>query len=258
VQKGLLIVVHRGVYRVGHRAPSTEATYMAAVLACGDGAVLSGRAGAHLQGLIKRRPPPPEVTAPTERRVAGVRTRRSRLDRRDVTTYRGIPVTSVPRTLLDLAAVLDPDALSRACHEAGVRYRTTPGQVKAAFARAPRARGAARLRWVMEGAPVSLSKLEKRFLDVLRRAGLPLPQTNRPAGGYRVDCRWPEYRLTVELDSYRFHNSRHSWRQDRIRKREARVRGDEFFSYDWDDVEEERAILRELGPVLSGPPIGRP
>lgn len=254
----MLLRVHKGVYRVGHRAPSTEATYMAAVLACGDGAVLSGRAAAHLHGLIKRRPPPPEVAAPTERRVAGVETRRSRLDRRDVTTCRGIPVTSVPRTLVDLAAVLEADDLARAAHEAGVRYRTTPAQVKAALARAPRTRGAATLRWVMGGAPVSLSKLEKRFLDLIGRAGLPVPQTNRPAGGHRVDCRWPEYRLTVELDSYRFHNSRYSWRQDRIRKREARARGDEFFSYDWDDVEEERAILRELGPALSGPPIGRP
>jgi hypothetical protein len=258
-ETGLLLRVHRGVFRVGHRAPSIEATYLAAVLACGAGAVLSGRPAAHLHGLIKGRPPPPEVAAPTERRVPGVTTRHSKLDQRDVSDARGIPVTTVPRTLVDLAPVLDLDALARACHEAGVRYRTTPSQVKAVLARRPRAPGGSKLQGVMSGdVPVSLSKLEKRFLDLLRKAGLPLPETNRPAGSYRVDCRWPEYRLTVELDSYRFHNSRHSWRQDRIRKREARARGDEFFSYDWDDVEEERAILRELGPILSGPPIGRP
>ena len=258
VENGLLLPFHRGVYRVGHRAPSIEAAYMAAVLACGEGAALSGRAAAHLHGLIKVRPPPPEVTAPTERRVPGIRTRRSRLDERDATRQRGIPLTTVPRTLVDLAAVLDGDDLARAAHEAGVRYRTTPAQVKAVLARTPRAPGAAKLRWVMEGAPVSLSKLEKRFLDLLRSAGLPLPQTNRPAGGHRVDCRWPEYRLTVELDSYRFHNSRYASEQDRRREREARGRGDDYRRYTWNDVERRDEVLRELGPILSGPPIGRP
>src|SRR4026207_394199 len=78
IRKGTLIRVHRGVYRVGHRAPSVEARYLAAVLACGEGAVLSGRAAGHLLGLIKGPAPPPEVTAPTERRIRGVKVRRSR------------------------------------------------------------------------------------------------------------------------------------------------------------------------------------
>ena len=81
VRRGTLLREHRGVYRVGHRAPSVEASYLAAVLACGHGALLTGRAAAHLLGLLKGAPPPPEVTAPTERRVAGIRTRRSRADR---------------------------------------------------------------------------------------------------------------------------------------------------------------------------------
>ncbi|HEY7618560.1 MAG TPA: type IV toxin-antitoxin system AbiEi family antitoxin domain-containing protein, partial [Solirubrobacteraceae bacterium] len=72
VRGGALIRVHRGVYRVGHRAPSVEATYLAAVWACGKGAVLSGRAAAYLWGLLKGRPPKPEVTAPTKREVPGV------------------------------------------------------------------------------------------------------------------------------------------------------------------------------------------
>ena len=78
---------------------------------------------------------------------------------------------------------------------------------------------------------MTLTKLEARFLELLRNADLPLPVTNRPAGGRRVDCRWPEQRLTVELDGYRFHNSRHSWEQDRHREREARARGDDFRRY---------------------------
>ena len=78
---------------------------------------------------------------------------------------------------------------------------------------------------------VTLSALERRFLARLKAAGLPLPETNRPAGGRRVDCRWPAHRLTVELDSYRYHRSRHAWEQDRRREREARARGDEFRRY---------------------------
>ena len=84
----------------------------------------------------------------------------------------------------------------------------------------------------MDGdAPVTLSRLEKRFLERLEQAGLPRPVTNRPAGAKRVDCRWPEHRLTVELDSYTFHNSLHSWEQDRLREREARRRGDAFLRF---------------------------
>jgi very-short-patch-repair endonuclease len=96
-----------------------------------------------------------------------------------------------------------------------------------------------------------LSKLERRFLELLREADLPLPQTNRPAGGRRVDCRWPKQRLTVELDSYRFHQSRHAWEQDRRREREARACGDEFRRYTYGDVlEHPRLMLRELGQLL--------
>jgi hypothetical protein len=83
---------------------------MTAVRACGERAVLSGRAAAFLFGLIKGRAPAPEVTAPTERRAAGVRTRRRALDANELGRCRGIPVTSVARTLVDLAAVLPPQA----------------------------------------------------------------------------------------------------------------------------------------------------
>jgi hypothetical protein len=241
------------VYRVGHRAPSTEATYLAAVLAAGDGAVLSGMAAADLHGLVKGVAPPAEVTARTERRIEGVKTHRSRfLNARDMTRVRGIPVTTVPRTLVDIAAALSAEALARACHEAGVRYRTTPAQVEAVLAERPQSPGARKLRRVVHGdVRVTLSTLEARFLELLREAGLPLPLTNRPAGGRRVDCRWPAHRLTVELDSYRFHNSRYSWEQDRRREREARARGDEFRRYSYDDVTKDRTLmLSELRSLL--------
>ena len=158
----------------------------------------------------------------------------------------------MPATLVDLAGVVTEAELARACHEAGVRHRTTPRQVESVLKRRPNATGAATLRRVMGGeAHVSLSALEARFLEVLRAVGLPLPVTNKPAGGRRVDCRWPRHRLTVELDSFRFHNSRHTWERDHRREREAYARGDEFRRYTWGDVFESTAqMLTELSCLL--------
>jgi very-short-patch-repair endonuclease len=250
LRKGALLREYPGVYRVGHRAPSLEARYLAAVLACGDGAVLSGRAAGYLFGALKGLAPPPEVTAPTKRRVRGVTTRRSRAI--EATTFRRIPVTTLPRTLLDLAAVLDPDELARACHEAEVRHGTTAALVEAVLERRPKSPGAAELRAVLRGdAPITLSRLEKRFLALLRQARLALPVTNRRTGRHWVDCRWPDLRLTVELDSYRYHNSRQAWEQDRRREREARARGDDFRRYTYGDVfEQPELMLAELRALL--------
>jgi very-short-patch-repair endonuclease len=180
-----------------------------------------------------------------------VTTRRSR--RVEMVTYRGIPVTTVARTLVELASTLSLDDLARACHEAGVKYRTTPGQVEDALARRPKTKGAAKLRKILRGdTHVSLSQLERRFLDLLRGERLVLPETNRVVDGRRVDCRWPEQRLTVEIDGYRYHHSRHAWEQDRRREREARARGDDFRRYTYGDVfESPGAMLAELRAVIS-------
>jgi hypothetical protein len=116
----------------------------------------------------------------------------------------------------------------------------------------PKARGAATLREILRGnVRVTLSELERRFLRRLRDHGLPVPETNIVAGGRRVDCRWPEHSLTVELDSYRYHHSRHAWEQDRRREREARARGDEFRRYTYGDVVEHPGLmLAELRALL--------
>jgi hypothetical protein len=256
LRSGALLLEYPGVYRVGHRAPSREARYAAAVEACGDPALVCGRAAAHLHGLIRGPAPPPAVMAPTERRIEGILTCRSRrIDPRDRTVVCGIPVTTVARTLVDLAAELQVGALARACHEAGVLHGTTPRDVEAVLARRPGSPGAGKLRRILRGdVRVTLSKLERRFLRVLRAQRLPLPETNRVAGGRRVDCRWPEIRLTVELDSYQFHRSRHAWEQDRRREREARARGDEFRRYTYGDVlEDPRCMLAELRDLLDHP-----
>jgi hypothetical protein len=249
VAKGYLIPEHPGVYRVGHAAPSTEASYMAAVKAGGAGAVLSHRAAAYLWHLLKGKPPPPEVTAPRERRLRGVRTIRAA---RPAARRRGIPVTSVPETLVDLAPLLTLDELARACHEAGVLHKTTPAHVEAVLRRRAHAAGARRLRAVMRGdAKVTLSRLERAFLELVRDARLPLPQTNRLADGRRMDCRWPEQRLTVELDSFTFHNSRYGWERDRQGEKEARKRRDRFRRFTYGDVTEDaQYVAGELERLL--------
>jgi Transcriptional regulator, AbiEi antitoxin len=252
VDKAALHRVHRGVYRVGHKAPSIEARYLAAVLACGEGAVLSGEAAGYLWGLLKGTAPPPEVTAPKHRKVKGVRTKRARRGEIAGTKWRGIPITTVPRTLVDLASLLSSADLARACHEAGVLHRTTPRQVDAVLEHRPNTLGARQLREVLRGdVHVTLSALERRFRERLDAARLTLPEMNRVAGARRVDCRWPEHKLTVELDSYTFHKSRHAWELDRRREREAYARGDQFRRYTHDDVfVHPGPMLRELSLLL--------
>jgi hypothetical protein len=219
---------------------------------CGEGAVLSGKAAGNLWGLLKGSAPPPEVTTPHDRSIKGIGTRRARHGRTEATSHRGIPITTVPRTLVDLSSLLSLDDLARACHEAGVRYHTRPRQVEAVLDNRPSTPGAKRLRRVMHGdVHVTLSALERRFLEHLRADALELPITNKPAGGRRVDCRWPDHNLTVELDSYRYHRSRHAWELDRRREREAHARGDDFRRYTPEDVfHSPRQMLRELRMLL--------
>jgi very-short-patch-repair endonuclease len=253
LRTGSLIRAYRGVFRVGHRAPSLEASYLAAVRACGERALLAGRAAGHLYGLLGRASPPPEVLALGRRPARGVRVRQARaIDPRDATVYRGIPITTVPRTLVDLAGLVSGEELAWACHEAGVKYGTTPGQVREVLGRRSNSRGAGKLRRIVDGdTPITISRLERQFVKLIRDAGLPLPTTNKRAGGRRVDCRWPQARLTVELDGYRYHRSRHAWERDRQREREARARGDEFRRYTWADVHEEpQATVAELRRLL--------
>jgi very-short-patch-repair endonuclease len=241
IARGSLIRVYPGVYRVGHVAPSVEATYMAAVLACGPGALLMGAAAAYLYGLLKGDPPAPVVKTRNERDIEGIETHRTRSKERG-TTWRGIPITTVPRTLMDLAPSMPEKDLAVACHHAQVRFAIRPSQTKG------------RARRILEGQiPVTLSELENRFLQILENQGLPRPQTNRRTRGRTyVDCRWPDRHLTVELDGYRYHHTRHAWENDRRREREAHARGDEHRRFTYGDVfEDQRLMLAELHDLLA-------
>jgi hypothetical protein len=248
---GRLRRVHRAVFAVGHSAPSLRGDYMAAVLACGDGAVLSHRAAAHLMRLLPSRPAQPEVTVPTtaDRGRPGILIHRARsLHPLDVATLDNIPITPVPRILLDLAPTTSHAALARLCHEAWVRYGVTPPMAEACISRSPRKPGAARLRRAL-GADVTLSALERGFVELLATHGLPPPRTNIDRRGDKVDCHWPQLDLTVELLSYRFHATRQAFERDVARRRRSG-----HVAYTYGDVFDRGvATVADLRPRLAPP-----
>lgn len=253
---GRLHLKHHGVYAVGHEAPSVRGDYMAAVLACGPGAVLSHRAAAHLLRLVRGTPPRPEVTVPTtaERRRPGIVIHRVKvLHHLDTATLDGIPVTTVPRVLLDLAPRAPREQLTRMCHEAWVNHDTGPEHVEACVARNPHKPGAAKLRRAL-GADVTLSELENRFLTLCKDHGLPLPRTNIDHSGDKVDCHWPAHGLTIELHSYRYHGSRQAFEQDLARRRRS---NHSAFSYG-DVVERPTRTAAEIAALLAARPATAP
>ncbi len=246
---GRLRAVHHGIYAVGHAAPSVDADYMAAVLACGEGALLSHRAAAYRLRLIRGAPPRPEVTVPTsaQRRRPGIVIHRVRtFPVLDAAVLDDIPITTVPRTLLDLAPTTTRADLTRMGHEAWIAHDVTPDQVDACIARNPAKKGAARLRQAL-GSDVTLSALEDGFVDLLSRHGLPLPRTNIDRHGDKVDCHWPAHDLTVELLSYRFHATRRAFEQDVARRRRSH-----HLAFTYGDVFERGArTAAELRPRLA-------
>jgi hypothetical protein len=245
---GRLRLVYRGVYAVGHTAPSPLADLMAAALACGEGAFASHRSTLHARGVLRERPPKPEVSVASRagRRQPRIAVHRvASLPRDDTTTFQAIPMTTVPRALLDVAPTLSPSALCRACHEAWVRHRVTPAQIEACIARNPTKKGIAKLRRAY-GADATLSELEKGFLRLLDHHGLPRPRTNIDLKGDKVDCHWPQLGLTVELHSYGFHATRWAFENDNSRRRRSR-----HLPFTWGDVfERGDQTAAELRPLL--------
>jgi hypothetical protein len=255
VRDGRLYRVHRGVYAIGRPAPSLLGDYMGAVLACGDGARLSNLPAGQLMKVLPGTGAPPEVTVATTsgRRRPGITIHRVRaLDPLDTSTFDRIPITTVPRVLLDVAPRLSLAELTRACHEAWIR-RTTPAMIIACIKRNPGRPGVGKLRLAL-GSDVTLSDLEDAFLELVRAHDLPVPRTNIDHAGDKVDCHWPQLELTVELLSYRFHGSRQAFEADVARRRRS-----SHIAFTWGDVFERgpqtarelEAVIRAAGPARS-------
>jgi very-short-patch-repair endonuclease/predicted transcriptional regulator of viral defense system len=214
---GRLVRIHRGVYAVGHVPPSPHARAMAAVLACGPGAVLSHRSAGALWALGPRWGAPVDVTARGKRRQrTGIRVHRSStLTRADITRHYGIPVTTPARTLLDLADVLDDKALARAVNEARLARKGTTAELAAILTRSP-GRATTRLKPILDHGPTR-SPLEDAFLKFVKDHGLPTPEVNQVIAGHEVDILWRHHKLVVELDSRTHHDTDAAFETDRDR-----------------------------------------
>jgi very-short-patch-repair endonuclease len=224
VAAGRLHRVHWGVYAVGHRGLTIKGRWLAAVLACGPEAALSH---AHAVALWDLRPAPGgpiHVSGPGRRKGvrSGIRVHSvCTLHRRDRAEIDGIPVTSIHRTLLDYAAVARHQQLRLALEAAERRDLLDMNKFDELFARSRGRHGVRAIRAAigeLRGpAPWTQSELENRFLALIRDARIPEPQANVVVAGYVVDFFWPESRLVVEVDGYRYHKSRTSWERDRLK-----------------------------------------
>jgi very-short-patch-repair endonuclease len=267
IESGRLHPVHHGVYAVGHAGISRHGQCMAVVLSCGDGALLSHRSAAWLWGMTKRFYVPVEVTASSPRRAREeIRIHSAEaLAALDRVSHESIAVTAVPRTLLDFAAV-DPHYLGQALDNAQRLGLLDLVAVDELISRSKGFRGVARLRTALEihrPSAFTRSGLERAFLALVRRAGLPKPSTNVFIEGHELDAYWPVERFAVELDTYDYHGSPRAFEEDRLRQENLKLAGIEMVRITGARMDREptavgmrvRQLLvqrrRELGPAAA-------
>ena len=223
VRGGRLHRLYRGVYAYGHDRLRVEGRWLAAVMACGPGAVLSHRDAAQLWELRQSNSALIDVTVPSRAgriRRKGLRVHRSgRLAAEEVTVRGGIPVTTLARTLLDLADALDPQALRRAVTEAEYQRRFDLPSINAVVENNPGRRGAKLMKAVEGKRHRTRSPLEDRFLRFLDRYGVEEPDSGVWIEGYMVDFVWTRVGLVVELDGVDAHDTRAAFNADRLRDR---------------------------------------
>ncbi|HWI08699.1 MAG TPA: DUF559 domain-containing protein [Solirubrobacteraceae bacterium] len=254
-RRGTLHRVYRGVYSVvGEDSLTMKARLTAAVLACGDRAVLSHRSAGAWWELIAYGERHPEVTVPGDggRAIDGIRVRRTRgLDPRDVWRREHIRVTSPARTALDIAHDVPPDALRRLLRQAQAEGRLTVNQLRDVLSRANGHHGARALRAVIADGPTpTRSVAEDVMLDLLDEAALPRPELNpRLALGATTvmpDLLWREQMLVVEVDGARFHSSAQARREDARRQALLEARGHRVIRVTYDQLvhDPEQTIAR--------------
>lgn len=241
LRSGLLRPVYRGVYVLG---PLTrEGRWMAAVLAAGEGAVLSHLSAAALWGVRPGGDVPDVTVAHTSALSGPIRMHRSLVAKHEQTRRNGIPVTTPTRTLHDLAAVLDQDELERAHREALVLR--LPLDLDGTRRPAIRA---------LLHDDVTRSELEDAFQRFLRRHRLPRPATNVRLPFGECDCVWRAEKLVVELDGHTVHASRSAFERDRARDREAALLGWRVVRITWRQLRDEPARLAADLRLLLGVP----
>jgi very-short-patch-repair endonuclease len=262
-QDGRFHRIHQGVYAVGHARLTLHGRLTAAVLACGPGAVLSHRSAAALWGFRRESRRPIDVTAPGRRGRApsGISAHRhGSLRSRDIAVIEEIPCTGAARTLLDLAGVLSVEGLGRAVARAEILRVLDLREIEDLIASNRGRRGVARLRLVIDEydwrAEATKGELERRFLELCRRAELPLPGVNVliDCGASRplADFVWADSRLIVETDSRQFHGTDSAFEADRKRDQELTLAGWRVIRTTWSQVNDRpEELARTIRLLLS-------
>ena len=243
VRTGRLHVVHSGVYSVGYENGEWMTRAAAALLACGPDAVLSHASAAAVFDIRPHPRGPVEIAGTSKRRIPGLVYHRTALTPDTTTCHRGLRVTTVPRTLLDLAGILDEIALTRAVNEARVRHGTRAADIERALGDSARGRaGAAMLRRIIRGGQAPTRSLfEDKFLAFVARNHLPRPEINSRIAGHEVDMVWREKRLVVELDGWRYHDGRDRFERDRVRDADLLAAGYRVLRMTWRRLTEQPA-----------------
>jgi very-short-patch-repair endonuclease len=258
VRAGRLIRVHRGTYAVGHVHQTRAVRWMAAVLACGDGAVLSHVAAAALWELR------PSSATKTDVTVPGRAGRRARdrivvhrsivLPESEVTTQRAIPVTTVARTLLDCAATLQTHALHRAVERSEILELFDLTEVRRTLDRHPNHPGTKKLAAAIEiyrEEEITRSDLEAILLALCDAHDLPRPLVNHIVEGEEVDFLWPDQRLVVEADGRSTHLTRQAFERDRAKDAKLTLAGYRVVRFTYRQIlHASRAVAATLDALL--------
>ena len=225
VRRGLYQPVQRGVYRIGSTSSDHEAV-MAAVLSC-PGAVASHGSAGFLWDIVARPPAVDLIVRRDHGRRPGILAHRANIAPDQITKIEGVPVSTLSRTLLDLASVLSDRELEQAVARAE-RGPVSRGELLDLMARSRNRVGMPRLRALLEHAgqlPLTRSEAEDRFLALVRTGELAPPEVNVTLAGYEVDFAWRDERIVVEVDGFAFHSSRSSFESDRRRDAKLAAHG---------------------------------
>lgn len=224
VRSGRLVRRYPGVYSVGHEALTPRGRALAAAWACGPHGLLSHQAAAQRWGILRSARAVWDVTVPAtgRRKIKGIRVHRVRnLHPEDRAEVDGVPVTSLARTLLDLAAAVPMRRLQKAVEAAEREDLLDLRAIERLLARARGHKGRSSLiqalRLYREPPPFTRSDLERRVHDLCVQAGALVPAFNACVAGYEVDALWEEKKLILEIDTYATHGGPAAFERDRER-----------------------------------------
>lgn len=255
-----LIPLHRGVYAVGHWSLSPWSRANAAVLSCGEGALVSHLSVAYLRRLLPMPYEARDIHVTSSRKIpsrSGILIHQAEpLHPHDTIIFNKIPMTTPARTLLDLAGMkredCSKDMLVKALNQALVRGHTTVEELNAVMARYPGRRGAKLLRKLMGESGVDESEAERRMRGIIRDFSLPPAEQNVWIQNYKVDFLWREADLIVEIDGYQFHSANPTFISDRRRDRKLLFADYTVLRYTWDDlVDSPATVASEIRKALA-------